>query len=66
MEWSGTETTRLRLGVGRMALALVLAALLGAVGGLLWHSSGLGEGDEEAEGAETATEAEAAPTEAAE
>lgn len=35
-----------------MALALLLAAFLGAAVGLVWQSSGLGEEVEEGEGAE--------------
>ena len=34
------------LYVGRMALALVLAAFLGAALGLVWQSAGFGGGDE--------------------
>jgi hypothetical protein len=41
MEWSGQEHGKARLGVGRMALALVIAAFLGGALGLVWHSSGL-------------------------
>lgn len=43
MEWSGTETRKPRLGVWRMALALVLAAFLGGALGLIWQSTGLGD-----------------------
>ncbi len=35
------------LGVARMALALVLAAFLGAALGLVWQDSGLGDAQEE-------------------
>ena len=39
------------LNVIAMAVALVLAAFLGGAAGLLWHASGLGEGETaEAEG----------------
>ena len=37
--------TRPPLGVFRMALALVIAAFLGAALGLVWQSSGLGDPD---------------------
>jgi hypothetical protein len=46
MEWSGQEQGRSRLGAGRMALALVIAAFLGGALGLVWHSSGLFGGDD--------------------
>ncbi len=39
------------LYVGRMALALVLAAFLGAALGLVWQSAGFGSSDEEPEAA---------------
>ena len=55
MEWSGQEQGKPRLGVRRMALALVLAAFLGGALGLVWHSSGLG-GDEPADSAASAVE----------
>jgi hypothetical protein len=47
MEWSGTEVRKPRLGVWRMALALVLAAFLGGALGLIWQSTGLGDGEDE-------------------
>ncbi len=50
MEWSGTEARKPKLGVWRMALALVLAAFLGGALGLIWQNTGLG-GDEEANSA---------------
>lgn len=50
MEWSGTEPRKARLGVGRMALALVVAAFLGGALGLIWQSTGLGD-DAAADGA---------------
>ena len=37
------------LGIGWMALALVLAAFLGAAMGLVWQSTGLGEADPDEE-----------------
>ncbi|MES2699959.1 MAG: hypothetical protein V4647_10145 [Pseudomonadota bacterium] len=54
MEWSGTETRKPRLGVWRMALALVLAAFLGGALGLIWQSTGLGDADEAASAADSA------------
>jgi hypothetical protein len=45
MEWNDQDQGKPRLGVGRMALALVIAAFLGGVLGLVWHSSGLFGGD---------------------
>ncbi|MEO5707110.1 MAG: hypothetical protein ABIT10_00785 [Alteraurantiacibacter sp.] len=54
MEWSGTEIRKPRLGVGRMALALVLAAFLGGALGLIWQSTGLGD-DNQAESAASET-----------
>ncbi len=44
MEWSGGEVRKPRLGIGRMALALVVAAFLGGALGLLWHSADSAEG----------------------
>jgi len=41
------------LNVIGMALALVLAAFVGAALGLIWHASGLGEEDSPAVSAET-------------
>jgi hypothetical protein len=40
------------LHVIAMALALVLAAFLGAAAGLIWHSSGFGGEEEPAAGAQ--------------
>ena len=42
------------LHVGWMALALVLAAFLGAALGLVWQSAGFGGGDEAVEAPKTA------------
>lgn len=41
------------LGVLPMALALIVAAFLGAAIGLVYQASGLGDADEEAEAAST-------------
>lgn len=48
---------REKLGVMRMALALVLAAFLGAALGLVWQSSSFFEDDEEVEVLTTQDEA---------
>ena len=44
------------LNVIAMALALVLAAFLGAALGLIWHASGLGDSAEEAPASQRATD----------
>lgn len=56
MEWSGAETGKPRLGVRWMALALIVAAFLGGGLGLVWQSAGFG--DDEAEQADSAADAE--------
>jgi len=46
MEWSGQEQSKPRLGVGRMVLALVIAAFLGGALGLLWHGLFSGQNEQ--------------------
>lgn len=62
MEWSGSDPRKPRLGVRAMLLALVLAAFLGGAMGLVWHSSGLADGEpaDSAASAESATSADSA------
>lgn len=49
MALGGSGSQRERLGVIPMALALILAAVIGAALGFVWQSSGLGEDDETAQ-----------------